>query len=238
MKPFQAVWFIMSCLFLYSGAAMAQDEIQLKIRLRHSDGTAASGETITVERLPEEEPALWQAQDNTCITDTNGECAWFVTPGLYQLLFSRPLDDLSALAVAEGGLRGFGLTVGDEAITYHFTFHSDGLVYFDAAPDLAAPAPIIPEPNDRHDWAAPTPTMTAESVPPTAGTTIRSEGVTTTQGAITDRPWRPMVIILFGLVLGGGLYLLQPRLAYIRSRIQPKTAEKQSAHSSGEEEEA
>jgi hypothetical protein len=141
------------------------------------------------------------------------------------------LDDLSALAVAEGGLHGFGLTVGDGDITYRFTFHSDGRVYFDAAPESAVPSPIIPEPDDLHDWAAPTPTITAESESPVEATTIPSVGVTPTQGAVTDRSWRPVFFVLLGGGLGGGFYLLQPHLGRVWSRRQRKTAEKQSSES-------
>src|SRR5690606_28151427 len=107
----------------------------LQIRLRAGDGAAIVGETVILERLPEEERMLPE-----CTTDAYGECSWHVNRGLYQVLFTRPLDDITALAVAEGGLRGLGITVGETDIIYHFIFHSDGHVYFDATPEAAVPS--------------------------------------------------------------------------------------------------
>lgn len=117
--------------------------VSLTVSLRDSAGTAAAGETIILEQFPEETAV-------SCTTDAQGRCAWSVSPGLYQLLFTRPPDEITAVAVAEGGLRGLGITVGDLPITYHFTFHSDGRVYFDAAPDAARPQPIMPTAADLH----------------------------------------------------------------------------------------
>jgi hypothetical protein len=141
-----------------------------------------------------------------------------VTPGLYQVLFTRQLDDLSALALAEGGLGGFGLTVGLSDIVYHFTFHSDGRVYFDAAPDAALPSPLIPEPEDIHGWSAPAPTVTADAAPPVESTTIPSVSVTTIEGAVTDRRWRLVGFVLLGVGLGGGLHLTHRHLRKARPR--------------------
>lgn len=112
--------------------------VQLEIQLRASDGTAVEGEVITLQRLPEGTAV-------SCTTDARGLCAWPVTRGLYQVTFSRPLDAVSAAALAEGGLDGLGLTVGDGDIRYAFTFQEDGYVYFDAAPKAAVPQPQIPD---------------------------------------------------------------------------------------------
>jgi hypothetical protein len=124
------------------GRRRAQDgrTVELTVRLRAGDGTAVIGEAIVLQRLPDEEEI-----GPACRTDTGGACRWPVSPGLYQLLFDRPPDELSALALAEGGLRGLGITVGAAPITYHITLHSDGRVYFDGAPEAAVPRPIIPE---------------------------------------------------------------------------------------------
>jgi hypothetical protein len=121
-------------------AAQGQDEstVLLTIRLRDSDGRFVTDEPVSLSRLPEEETAV------VCTTDAQGECAWPVTRGLYQLLFARPLDGVNAVLLGEGGLRGLGVTVGETPITYHFTFHSDDYVYFDLAPDLPVPLPKIP----------------------------------------------------------------------------------------------
>jgi hypothetical protein len=232
------LWFIQVLLPI---SAQAQEDVQLHVRLRYSDGTAVFDETVVLEGdtlRQAQDDVLRQVQDNACTTDINGLCTWSVPPGLYQLLFTRPLDDLSALALAEGGLDGFGLTVGLSDIVYHFTFHSDSRVYFDAAPESVLPSPIIPEPDDLHSWFTPTPAVTAEAAPPMESTTMPSVGVTTTEGAVTDRRWQPLLFVLFGVGLGGGLYLLQPRLGRVWSRKRPKTADKQPSKNTSEEKEA
>lgn len=187
--------------------AQTTDHTRLQIRLRYSDGTAVVGETVILERLPEEEPA-------PCVTDRHGECAWTVGRGLYQVLFERPLDDISALAVAEGGLRGLGITVGDEdignaSIAYHFTFHSDGRVYFDAAPEAAAPSPIIPVGDTLHGGTVPTPTLTVTRDEPVEETPT-PEPTNTPDTAVdpaSGNSWRLILFIGGGLVIGGGLHL-------------------------------
>lgn len=125
------------------------ETVSLTVRLRDSEGTAVSGERLVLEQFPEETAVLW-GMDVFCSTDAQGECAWSVAPGLYQLLFTREVDEITAVAVAEGGLRGLGVTVGRFPIIYHFTFHHDGHVYFDAAPDAARPQPVIPTAADLH----------------------------------------------------------------------------------------
>lgn len=198
-------------LFWRPGGVLAQDTA-LQIRLRASDGTAVVGETVILERLPEADPYP------ACITDAHGECVWQVGRGLYQVLFDRPLDDISALAVAEGGLRGLGVTVGDSglgdaSITYHFTFHSDGRVYFDAAPEAAVPAPIIPIGELLQGGVVPT-LRPADSIDeldaatPTPMPTQAPEGATK---PTASGPWRSLLFIGGGLLIGGGLHLWSRR---------------------------
>jgi hypothetical protein len=121
-----------------------EETVLLTIRLRDSDGRFVTDEPVSLSRLPEEETAV------ACTTDAQGECAWPVTRGLYQLLFARPLDGVNAVLLGEGGLRGLGVTVGETPITYHFTFHSDDYVYFDLAPEMPLPLPKIPSPDLIH----------------------------------------------------------------------------------------
>lgn len=208
MKRKRMEWVILiltGWLYLRTGVVLAQSSgaTRLQIRLRYSDGTAVIGERIILQRLPEEEPVFLE-----CTTDTNGECTWTITRGLYQVLFTRPLDDISALAVAEGGLRGFGITVGDEPITYHFTFHSDGRVYFDAAPEAAVPSPIIPVGDVLYGGTAPTPTMTVIEDEP-AKETATPEPTSSPDTAVdttSDDSWYLVLFIAGGLVIGGGLH--------------------------------
>jgi hypothetical protein len=192
---------------------------ELRLYLRHSDGTAVTGEPIILERLPQELPM-------PCETDALGVCTWTVGRGLYQALFDRPLDQISALSLAEGGLRGFGVTVGEADIAYHFTYQPDGRAYFDGAPEAAVPVPIIPSFDSLQGGAAPTPNVlsllgvgeaideaeTAGTARPTptkieAGmaTTGAEDGVTTTTAA----GWQLVVLVGLGLLLGTGLHLLQ-----------------------------
>lgn len=192
-------------LAMFVGIAEAQSsgDTRLQIRLRASDGTAVVGETVVLERLPEEEPIT-----PDCTTDTNGECVWYVGRGLYQVLFERPLDDISALAVAEGGLRGLGVTVGDENIIYHFTFHSDGRVYFDAAPEAAVPSPIIPAGEALHGGIVPTPVLPVvndelmEEMPTPEPTSTPDTAARTTSGS----SWHFILFIGGGLIIGGSFH--------------------------------
>ena len=185
--------------------AVAQDEttVLLTIRLRDSDGRPVTGEVVKLSRLPEETAVA-------CTTDTQGECAWPAAPGLYQLLFDRPLDDISAAILGESGLRGLGVMVGgapnggapngaapngkspnDDAsngnkpLTYHFTFHSDGRVYFDLAPDAPLPVPKIPTAEESHfhegGTAVPNAAPNATSIPVTTAVFVAAAPITTTQ---------------------------------------------------------
>lgn len=203
-------------LLFLPGVSRALEEpgdVALRIRLRNSEGAAVTGEMVILQRLPEEE-----SEALACLTDAGGECVWFVGRGLYQVLFTRPLDDVSALALAEGALRGFGLTVGDEAITYHFTFHSDGRVYFDAAPEAPVPVPLIPSPESLHGGVA------AAVGTPAIGSHTNSE---LTNETPTARPsdvqitavqsqsgnsWQVLLLIALGLIIGGGFHLWSRRL--------------------------
>jgi hypothetical protein len=190
-----------------TAAGQEGEAVALQIWLRDSQGVVP-GERVVLQRLPEEEAV---APD--CVTDVTGTCRWVVSRGLYQLLFARPLDDVSALAVAEGGLRGLGITVGDEDITYSFTFHGDGRVYFDAAPEAAMPSPIIPVGDVLHGGTAPTPTLAVtrdepvEETPTPEPTNIPDTAVDPTSGS----SWHLVLFIAGGLVIGGGLRLLRLR---------------------------
>lgn len=205
------------------------ETVALSVRLRAADGSPVVGEAVSLQRLPDEEPVLPE-----CTTDVRGMCTWHVGRGLYQVLFERPLDEVSALAVAEGGLRGFGLTVGERAvsegqITYHFTFHTDGHVYFDGAPEAVVPAPIIPTLELLHGGIAPTSTPETTVAPEPAETEPdgnQADGDGTNSPAVekegpTGRRWRLLLLIALGMTAGGGLHLLSRR----KSRAAPATGE-------------
>ncbi|MFO7540500.1 MAG: hypothetical protein R6X32_20865 [Chloroflexota bacterium] len=216
-----SVIFLLCLLFIPTEQTMAQSkaEVILTIQLRYSDGTAVIDEPVILQRLPEEEPI-----SPRCITNGNGECTWTVGRGLYQVLFERPLDNISALAVAEGGLRGLGITVGDENITYHFTFHSDGRVYFDAAPEAAIPSPIIPVGDVLHGGIvlSPTPSSSPQPKQPVDVTATRSPNPAaledTAANTTSGSSWRLILFIGGGLVIGGGLHLLGRRSGQARTR--------------------
>ena len=162
--------------------AQAAGDVPLQVHLRYSDGTAVSGEPIRLQRLPD-------GEETTCTTDKNGRCSWTVERGLYQVIFSQSLDPVSALAVAESGLDGFGLTVGDTPITYHFTFHHDAHVYFDAAPEAAVPEPIIPTADSLHGGVVPTaivPTAVSTTVAMATVTPLSEEGAPSQAMPLSD----------------------------------------------------
>ncbi len=193
-----AVWPVMTA------RAREGGEVELRIRLRAGDGSAVVGEPVVLQRFPEEEDVA-----PACRTDDEGFCVWRVRRSLYQLLFDRPLDAVSALAVAEGGLQGLGVTVGDAPITYHFTFHSDGGVYFDVAPEAAVPVPFIPEPDELHGDApatvvSPTAAVTTAAPTPTPESTPTPVAVAT---PTVPSSWRLLILVGLGLVAGGGLHL-------------------------------
>jgi hypothetical protein len=196
------------CLSVIAGAivAKADETVRLEIRLRDVGGTAVAGEPVILERLPEEEPM-------PCLTDADGACAWQVGRGLYQVLSDRPLDQVSALALAEGGLRGFGVTVGDTDIVYHFTFHNDGHAYFDGAPDAAVPAPLIPSLHALQGGVAPTPVLpvmgtdvTPMRLPTGSPDTAPSTGSEQAVAPPTGQTYRLLFFMALGLAAGGGLH--------------------------------
>ena len=96
------------------------------------------------------------------VTNTNGECTWLGDADCTRCYLRGPLDTVSALAVAEGGLRGFGVTVGDSPITYHFTFHGDGRVSTSMLPGSGCTISDHPVGETLHGGAAPTPVPTSE----------------------------------------------------------------------------
>ncbi|MCC6602876.1 MAG: hypothetical protein IT327_06680 [Anaerolineae bacterium] len=192
-------------------SAQAVEAVSLTIQLRHSDGTAVVGETVALERPPEAEPIL-----PNCVTDESGLCHWQVGRGMYQLHFSRPLDEISALALAEGGLNGLGITVGDTAVSYHFTFHSDGRVYFDAAPEAVVPQPVLPVGELWHGGILPTLTPTVETAPPetTVLTPPTEDSAAAAAKIIPTAPeteWRLLGYIGGGLLLSVMVHLCKER---------------------------
>lgn len=135
------MWSMLLLLVWFGGRGVPDSpEVALTVQLRAADGQPLTGVTVILEQLPDA-----AALTPVCTTDEAGTCQWFVPAGLYQVRFpAYTLDDLSALALAEGGLSGLGLTIGDEEIRYGFTVQEDGHIYFDATPDAAAPTPRLP----------------------------------------------------------------------------------------------
>ncbi|MFZ1399099.1 MAG: hypothetical protein WAS33_19490 [Candidatus Promineifilaceae bacterium] len=220
------VWLGSICLLgtgLLAAPAEAAEPVSLMVQLRHSDGTAVTDEPLSLERLPDEEPIT-----PTCLTDPSGRCTWPVGRGLYQLLFERPLDTISELALAEGGLRGFGVTVGDASITYSFTFHSDGRVYFDAAPEAAAPSPVIPIGEALHGGVVPTPislaivTESVATATPEALSTRETAVVPPVVSTPSGSAWRLLLFIAGGLFIGGSLHFLRLRSEQRQSKKREK----------------
>lgn len=194
-----------------AGQPPTDNLVALQLWLRDDTGAPVSGAIVQLQRFPEDEPTL-----PDCRSDAQGQCAWRVPPGLYQVRFDRPLDPVSAAAVAEGGLEGLGLTVGERDITYHFVFPADNHVYFDAAPAAAIPAPIIPAWDDLYHDALPTATPSPSTTPviaPTIMPTIPLPATDTTRPTTPDSPWRLLLFIGLGVALGSGLHYRSRRRA-------------------------
>lgn len=189
--------------------------VEVTVQLRDATGQPLTGESLTLATFLTDVNATMR-----CQTDADGRCRWAVEPGLYELLSARPLDAVSRLALAEGGLRGYGLTVGETPITYHFVLHSDTRLHFDAAPEAVQPQPIIPvaDPDHTHGIAVPTeppiPPATASAEPTDAratpeetpwaiATTTRQ---TSTTGSQLSRILTVIGYIGLGLAVGGGLH--------------------------------
>ena len=196
----------------------AEAGVPVQVRLRDGQGTPVAGEPLRLERLPES-----AAVPPDCTTDAAGQCTWQVERGLYQLRLTRPLDALTRLALAEGGLTGLGLTVGDRPLTYHFTLAADGYLYFDQAPAAARPQPFVPTWADLH--VEPPLAATASPAPAPAGALASPaypapvalpEEPAPPAAAEAARPgWgaRPLLFLGLGLALGGGLYYWRYRRA-------------------------
>jgi len=211
-----------------AGAAFGRSgRVTVTVHLRDSTGLPLAGETVLLERLPdgEYEPAA-------CVTGVDGVCAWQAAPGLYQLFFSHPLDELTQLALAEGGLRGFGITVGDTPVSYHFTFHHDGFVYFDSEPAAPRPAAVIPSLEDLHLGHAPIAATTPAAVEatetpmaPLAETPASATAMQLTGEQPSERPvvaWLLFLSITAGLLITVALPLmLRFSPPSQRARVEP-----------------
>lgn len=196
--------FLLSIWLLVTPMTQAQpDKMTLTLQVRLGDGSPVAREEVTLIALP-----AYEAVTPPCFTDENGRCQWQVRRGLYEVRFSSyTLDDISALAVAEGGLNNFGITVGDNDITYAFTFQADGHVYFDAAPDSAVPQPIVPELADlgiTGGSVTATPAFSSPtSTPPATRVTHELTAVPPPSGLSF------LVPLVLGGVIGVGLYKFQ-----------------------------
>ena len=174
-------------------------EVALTIQLRASDGAPLVGEDIILEQLPDA-----AAEGPECQTNQEGLCTWLVAPGLYQVRFlAYTLDDLSALALAEGGLSGLGVTVGESAIRYAFTVQADGHVYFDAMPNAAAPTPRLPVQTDLSGGVVISSAMSLVTPSQVTSTPVMPEP----QAGAVARDARPQSGWQTVIAIGGGLFL-------------------------------
>lgn len=214
-----------------SAQTAAAEPVAVTVRLRTTTGAPLAGERLTLVSFHIEDGTERSDLDSTCLTDNAGRCRWDVAPGLYELLSDRPLDAVSRVALAEGGLRGHGLTVGNGPITYHFVVHSDTRLYFDGAPQAAIPQPIIPTADEAHGFDAALAVETAAAAPPQPAATSQpaatlppndlsplatpddpaSVATTNLSGETRSgvgKGWLVVIYIGLGLACGGTLHLV------------------------------
>jgi hypothetical protein len=206
-------------LLIWIWQAVAPQMTTVNVQLRAADGSPIVGTSLQLVAFSAE---LAQAQP--CLTNRAGSCIWPVEAGLYELLSDQPLDALSRYAVAESGLRGLGITVGDAPITYTLTIQPDNFLYFDTAPDALTPVPFIPTEANTHLTFTPTataevsavgePSQTTENTLTDTTTTNPSAAETVSEDSSLSN--RLLIIIGIGSGIGIGLALL-PRL---RRRLQ------------------
>lgn len=191
----------MSVLSLVLLSWLLQEQPQtVTVQLRMADGSPAVGIALRLLDFGEA-----TALDSECVTDERGACVWNRPKGLYELLSDVPLDNLSRYAVAEGGLRGFGLTVGDESITYVLTVQLDGFIYFDTEPDFATPVPFVPNLLNTHFHGTPTVEERESAENPTLSLPAAEAANT------SESPIRLLIFIIVGASVGAGAVLL-PKL--------------------------
>ena len=152
----------LACLSTARLVAAQTDVVAVTVRLRDVDGLPVRDALLHLVPFAGEPSGATR-----CQTDDAGQCYWRVPSGVYELLSDAPLDALSQYAVAEGGLRGLGLTVGSDPITYTLTIQPDDNLYFDTEPEAVTPVPFIPAITNTHLHVVPTivvPTITAQPV--------------------------------------------------------------------------
>ena len=166
----------------------------VSIRLRELDGRPISQESVRIVKHPE-------FTEQTAVTGLDGRADFQLSRGIYEVHLSTMLDDVSALAVAEGGLEGFGITVGDDEIEYSFVFNTDERFYFDATPEQETASPIIPQLDDLHFIPGIHPTSTPRIL---GNVSSKSTPEMDTPFGIPEenspqRPW-PLFVVMGGMI--------------------------------------
>lgn len=205
--------------------AQAPETVELTIQLRDADGRSQAGEPVRLLQQPDSVPVL-----SDCQTDALGECHWQVTPGLYELQFSTAPDALTALALAEGGLAGHGITVGETAIRYGFVQIAGGVIYFDTAPEANRPVPFIPTWADLHHHADELPQTTPTFTSTEQSASYPLTPITTPEpgepAGSTAPSWRLLGFLALGLLTGASLHLIS---RWRRGRTPARAGEGQHA---------
>ena len=181
------------------------EQVTVTVQIRFADGQPANDESLTL--LPfsaENDVAL------ACETDDHGICTWHVDAGLYELLTAHPLDNLSRLAVAESGLRGLGITVGSDPITYTLTLQSNGNIYFDTAPNSLTPVPFVPSESNIH-WHRSSSAVATSTVPMADSDSVNETAVIEPVSAENPSLANSSILslyLLLGLLLGCVIFLI------------------------------
>lgn len=147
----------------------------LTLRVRYPDGRSVAGLPVDLLKMPDHTAVGWQNANNTCYTDTFGECTWRLRGGLYEFSFPekyRP-DPVTLSESGEGGLNGLGVlldrdyTVGIVLADPH-TRAAGNTLFFDQTPD--EPIPHFRVPRQQGSQAIPPipPVIVSELIRPTA----------------------------------------------------------------------
>jgi hypothetical protein len=146
------LFLLLSLLILAAPVAQAQTpaRYELRLHLRHVDGSPAAGVRVAVYAIvPDGLPEPMGER----ISDGAGQCAWLLAPHReYEMLFPDHQVSPSTLAEAgHSGYRSLAVMMGDQDVRINLALADESgrergqVVFMDNAPAALSPQPIVPE---------------------------------------------------------------------------------------------